>query len=110
GEGDAGVGDADQHFLFGGEVAGNEDGGGGAGFGAMKISFIFRKGEVAGMRAVGGGEAGEDHGSVTSDFTLELSGNFCGSKGHNLIYAVVCVKPIDTGCEELRCIRNFWHC
>ena len=82
GDGDAGIGHADENLGRRGERAGDEDGGGGAGFGGDEVRFLVGEGEVARTREVGGGETCQRGRGVADDFAPELFGNLCNGEGH----------------------------
>jgi len=65
GEGDPGVRHPDKHLDARGKITRHEDGRGRAGVRPLKKGVIFREGQVAGTRLVGGREAGQDDRAIS---------------------------------------------
>ena len=79
---DACIGHPDDDFRGRSERLRNQNRRRRAGFGGGEVALFFRKGEVAGLRAVGGGETGERGLAVADNFALEQGGEVRGGKRH----------------------------
>ncbi len=82
GKGHARVGNTNQDFLRRIETLVSDDGSGGALLGFSKIFFIFREGEIAGLRVFRLREIFQDGMGVADDFALKVFCDCSSGKGH----------------------------
>ena len=82
GERQARIGHADENLFAGRAGFVRDDGGGRALLGGGEIFGVFRKRQVAGLRGVGRGKAGQHRVAVAQDLAVQPPRNFCYGKTH----------------------------